>query len=59
MNHRIIFLDWDDKIKLAPAPLPCFLDFSWKKFSLALIKFSLESVIVLIVVTSLYLNEAS
>ena len=49
-----ILLDWDNKIKLVPASFSRSLGFSWKK-----IKFSLQSVTVLTVITCLYCDKTS
>ena len=53
MNCPIIFLDCDNKTKLALASFSCFLDFHEK------MKSSLENFTVLIVIIYLYRNEIS
>ena len=30
INSPVIFLDWDNKVKLVPASFSCFINFSWK-----------------------------
>ena len=52
MNSQIIFLDGDNKTKLVSASFSCYLQFLWKKLSLAykLLKYFL---------IYLYFNEAN
>ena len=52
MNYPIIFLDRNNKTKLAPASFSYFLELLWEKN-----KFSLKSVTVVTVTTSLFNKE--